>query len=94
MASGHLSDLHLGSVRNLAHQQMPSEEDNIRNRSVPKHLFADILSGGVFAFKIIEIILPKLELGSSKEAPKQRWEVSVDSTQFLCLELPLPSDTI
>lgn len=46
---------------------MPSDEDNLRIRSVLKHLFPGIVSR-VFVFKTIEIILPKLECGPSKEA--------------------------
>lgn len=55
---------------------MASHKGNLRLKSVLRHLFLGIVTE-VFVFKRIEIILPKLGLGPSKEAPKQRWEVSV-----------------
>lgn len=59
---------------------MASDEGNLRLRSVLRHLFLGIVTE-VFVFKRIEIILPKLGLGLSKEGPKQTCEIPRFGTQ-------------
>lgn len=62
---------------------MLSDEDTLRIRSVLGHSLSGILTK-VFVFKSVGVTFPKLELGPSKEAPKQRQEGNVDSIQLLC----------